>query len=146
MALDFANVVKGQITQAVVGALFERWGFRVARLGIEELFGEIKHIDLDQYRRLNLPIQLRTLPDLVVTSVDMTQAFLVEVKFRRQLDEGAAPRPPCPTNGAAKTLAGVVRHSDHRRVLREGRPVSPGLHKGDPARPDRQADRSTFAD
>jgi hypothetical protein len=90
MALDFANVVKGQITQTVVGALFERWRYRVARLGIEELFGEIKHIDLDQYRRLNLPIEVRTLPDLLVTSIDMTEAFLVEVKFRRKLDEDTA--------------------------------------------------------
>jgi hypothetical protein len=34
--------------------LFERGGYRVTRLGIEELFGEIKHLDVEQYHALAL--------------------------------------------------------------------------------------------
>jgi hypothetical protein len=103
MAINFVNLVKGQITQAVVSVLFEQWRYRVSRLGIEEVFGEVKHVDLAQYRRLNLPIQLRMLPDLLVASIDMTEAFLVEVKFRKELDEETA-------NGLHAALTEQRRH------------------------------------
>jgi hypothetical protein len=46
MALEFTNVVKGLVTQTLLAALLERGGYRVTRLGIEELFGEVKHIDM----------------------------------------------------------------------------------------------------
>jgi len=87
MALEFTNVVKGAITQTLVTAILERGGYRVTRLGIEELFGEIKHLDLKQYMKLNLPLELRTLPDLLVADSSARKAFLVEVKFRREFDE-----------------------------------------------------------
>lgn len=90
MALHFPNVVKGQITQGLLTVLFERAGYRVTRLGIEELFGEIKHIDLPQYQALNLPLNLRSLPDLLVAELDLSKAFLVEVKFRKEFTEQAA--------------------------------------------------------
>jgi len=89
MALEFTNVIKGVVTQTLLTALFERGGYRVTRLGIEELFGEVKHIDLQQYLGLNLPLQLRYLPDLLVAEIDMTNVFLVEVKFRRKFDEAS---------------------------------------------------------
>ena len=90
MALEFTNVIKGVVTQTLLTALFERGGYRVTRLGIEELFGEIKHIDLQQYLGLNLPLQLRYLPDLLVAEIDMTNVFLVEVKSRRRFDQTSA--------------------------------------------------------
>jgi len=40
MTLDFTNVLKGVVTQTLLMALLERGGYRVTRLGIEELFGE----------------------------------------------------------------------------------------------------------
>ena len=86
MALEFTNVVKGLITQTTLAALFERGGYRVTRLGIEELFGEIKHIEYEQYMGLNLPLGLRYLPDLLVAELDMSNAFMVEVKYRRRFD------------------------------------------------------------
>ena len=86
MALEFTDVVKGLITQTTLAALFERGGYRVTRLGIEELFGEIKHIELEQYKRLNLPLPLRFLPDLLVAELDMSNAYMVEVKYRRRFD------------------------------------------------------------
>jgi hypothetical protein len=63
--LGFGNVVKAQVTQTVLAAILERWGYRVSRLGVEELFGEIKYLDDTQYHALGLPKQLRTLPDLL---------------------------------------------------------------------------------
>ena len=88
MTLEFTNVLKGVVTQSLLMALLERGGYRVTRLGIEELFGEVKHIDIQQYLNLNLPLPLRYLPDLLVAEIDMTHVFLVEVKFRRTFDQG----------------------------------------------------------
>jgi hypothetical protein len=90
MTIPFGDTVKAQITQAVLSALLERGGYRVIRLGIEELFVEVKGQELEQYRALRLPAQLRYLPDLLVASLDATQALLVEVKFRRRFDDGSA--------------------------------------------------------
>ncbi|MSQ11568.1 MAG: hypothetical protein EXR48_02545 [Dehalococcoidia bacterium] len=87
MALEFTNVLKGVVTQTLLMALLERGGYRVTRLGIEELFGEVKHIDIQQHMGLNLPLQLRFLPDLLVAEKDMTQVFLVEVKFRKTFNQ-----------------------------------------------------------
>ena len=90
MAFEFTNTLKGVVTQSILKALFERGGYRVTRLEIEELFSEIKHIDLQKYQKLNLPLQLRYMPDLLVAEIDMSHAFLVEVKFRKRFDENSA--------------------------------------------------------
>ncbi len=90
MAIDFRDAVKAQITQAVLAALLERCGYRITRLGIEELFREVKFKELAQYRELALPEQLRCLPDLLVASPAENRALLVEVKYRRSFDERAA--------------------------------------------------------
>jgi hypothetical protein len=90
VAIEFADTVKAQITQALLSTLLERGGYRVTRLGIEELFGEIKFKQLEEYQALKLPMQLRYLPDLLVASHELTEAFLVEVKFRRRFDERTA--------------------------------------------------------
>jgi hypothetical protein len=79
--------VKAQVTQGVLTAILERWGYRVSRLGVEELFGEIKYLDAAQYLALGLPKQLRSLPDLLVAAADLSVAHLVEVKFRKRYDE-----------------------------------------------------------
>jgi hypothetical protein len=90
MALQFTNIVKAQITQALLATLLERGGYRVTRLGIEELFGEIKYLDLPEYMALNLPLQLRHLPDLLVADRETKNAYLVEVKFRQRFDDVSA--------------------------------------------------------
>jgi hypothetical protein len=90
MTFDFTNTLKGVVTQTILKALFERGGYRVTGLGIEELFSEVKHIDLQQYQNLNLPLQLRYVPDLLVAEIDMSHVFLVEVKFRKKFDENSA--------------------------------------------------------
>jgi hypothetical protein len=85
--IGIGNVVKAQVTQGVLTAILERWGYRVSRLGVEEVFGEIKYLDVSQYLALGLPKQLRTLPDLLVAAADLSKAHLVEVKFRKRYDE-----------------------------------------------------------
>lgn len=84
--IEFKNLVKAQITQGLLTTLLERGGYRVTRLGIEELFGEVKYLDLKEYLGLRLPFQLRFLPDLLVAEIDLKQVFLVEVKFRKRFD------------------------------------------------------------
>ena len=92
VAIDFRDAVKAQITQAVLAALLERCGYRITRLGIEELFREVKFKELAQYREMALPEQLRYLPDLLVASPAENRALLVEVKYRRRFDDASARR------------------------------------------------------
>lgn len=84
--MEFRNLVKAQITQSLLKTLLEGVGYRVTRLGVEELFGEIKYLDFEQYQSLGLPLNLRSLPDLLVAEPDMKKVFLVEVKFRREFN------------------------------------------------------------
>ena len=86
MTIPFPNIIKAQVTQSLIASLLERGGYRVTRLGIEELIGEIKSLNLNEYNNLGLPIQLRTLPDLLVANREMTEIQLVEVKYRRRFD------------------------------------------------------------
>ena len=90
MAIAFHSRVKGGLTQNLLTSILEHGGYRVTRLGIEELFGEVKHMDVQAYLNLHLPKRLRTLPDLLVATRDLSQAFLVEVKFRKKFSERAA--------------------------------------------------------
>jgi hypothetical protein len=90
MTMQFVNIAKAQITQTLLATLLERGGYRVTRLGIEELFGEIKYLDLPSYMELKLPLQLRSLPDLLIANIETNKVYMVEVKFRKQFDEISA--------------------------------------------------------
>jgi hypothetical protein len=87
MAMAFTNVLKAQITQSVIKTLFERAGYRVTRLGVEELFIEVTHLDEAKYKALNLPLALRYLPDFLIAESDLSTAFLLEVKYRKIFNE-----------------------------------------------------------
>lgn len=87
MTMLFTNIVKAQLTQGLIKTLFERAGYRVTRLGVEELFVEIIHLDEEQYKSLNFPLALRYLPDLLSADHDLNRAFLLEVKFRKDFNE-----------------------------------------------------------
>ena len=80
MSFRFADLLKGRVAERVITSLFERGGYRVTRLGIEELFDEIKYLDRDRYVSLGLPDQIRTLPDLLVADPGVTWVKLIEVK------------------------------------------------------------------
>ncbi|VAX03741.1 hypothetical protein MNBD_GAMMA20-1833 [hydrothermal vent metagenome] len=85
--MNFLSSLKGHVSETLIKILFERAGYRVTRFGIEELFQEIIHLDKKQYEKLALPKNLRTLPDLLVADNVIEKAFLLEVKFRKELNE-----------------------------------------------------------
>jgi hypothetical protein len=88
--MSFASILKGRLAERIVVSLLERGGFRVTRLGIEELFDEIKYLGREEYLALGLPSQLRTLPDLLVADPGVTWAVMMEIKFRRRFDSDTA--------------------------------------------------------
>jgi hypothetical protein len=90
MPMNFASILKGRVAESVLIALLERSGYRVTRLGVEVLFDEVKHLDFPEYQRLNLPVQLRSLPDLLVADAEVEHAYLVEVKYRKRFDAETA--------------------------------------------------------
>ena len=73
------------MAERILTVLLERGGYRVTRLGIEELFEEVKYLDREQHLALGLPEQLRTLPDLLVTDPGVTWAKLIECKVSSEL-------------------------------------------------------------
>ena len=91
MSMHFTNVVKAQITQGLVKILLERAGYRVIRLGVEELFTEVIYPDQEKYLALDLPEPLRSLPDLLIADIDTNKTFLLgvcpnfEAKFHKSL-------------------------------------------------------------
>ncbi len=84
MSLPLGNKVKGQLTQSLLSALLEGAGYRITRLGIEDVFYELRLLNEKDYLALALPQTLRSLPDFVVSTKDLKEAHLVEVKFRRE--------------------------------------------------------------
>ena len=84
--MEFANILKGRLAERILVTLLERGGYRVTRLGVEELFDEVKYLDRIHFLGLGLPEQLRALPDILVADPSVSWAQLVEIKFRRRLD------------------------------------------------------------
>jgi hypothetical protein len=90
LPFSLPNLLRGRIAERILTVLLERSGYRVTRLGIEELFDEVKYLDRERYFALGLPQQLRTLPDLLVADPGVTWARLLEVKFRRSFGRETA--------------------------------------------------------
>ena len=84
VALEFKNVLRGQTGQNIVKILFEKAGYRVKRIGIEELCPDILPLTEKQYKALHIPQELRRMPDLIALDLDTDHlsSFLLEVKFR----------------------------------------------------------------
>jgi hypothetical protein len=78
------------MAERILVTLLERGGYRVTRLGIEEIFDEIKILSQKEYLALGLPESLRALPDILVADPEVSWAALVELKFRRRFDEETA--------------------------------------------------------
>ena len=87
---SLSNLLRGGLAERILTIFLERNGYRVTRLGIEELFDEVKYLDREHYLTLGLPQQLRTLPDLLVADPGVKWARLIEVKFRRSFDRNTA--------------------------------------------------------
>jgi len=86
-SFQFANVLRGRMAERILVTLLERGGYRVTRLGIEEIFDEIKLLGQRDYLDLGLPSGLRALPDILVADPQVSWAALVEIKYRRRFDD-----------------------------------------------------------
>lgn len=84
---------KGHFAETIVSTVLEYAGYRVVRLGVEEMVSEVKAAVARAERSLKLPEQLRSAPDFLVVDPRSGESPLLEVKFRRALDDPAAEAP-----------------------------------------------------
>lgn len=82
--MQFANRVKGSVTQALLRALLEDGGYRIVPFGIEEVWRDLALLNEAEYAGLKLPRTLRQLPDFFVASQSFDLTWLVEVKYRKE--------------------------------------------------------------
>jgi hypothetical protein len=125
LPLPFHDVLKSQLTQTALTALLHQSGYRVVRLGIEELFSDVKAQPLAQYRKLAFPLRLRCLPDLLVASPEggpdllseRRRAILVEVKYRRRFDDARSWRHPPAADSRSPAAPRTAVTADRRLLL-----------------------------
>lgn len=85
LSIDLFNRLKGQVTQGMAAALLENYGYRVSRLRGRGATFRTEVLAMGRIQQLGLPKQLRTLPDLLVTTPDCQRAWLIEVKMRSRI-------------------------------------------------------------
>jgi hypothetical protein len=85
-----ATDAKGRFAETVGSTLLEYAGYRVLRLGVEEVISEVKAGVARGERYLKLPQQLRSAPDFLVVDPASGDCTLLEVKFRRRFDDRTA--------------------------------------------------------
>ena len=131
---SFASMLRGRLAERIIITLLERGGYRVTRLGVEEVFDEIKYLGRDEYLALGLPLALRALPDLLVTDPGVTKGHMIEVKYRRTWDREAsiglydlltAQREHWPASHAVLVISeadypALNLHQDYMRVIPAG--------------------------
>lgn len=82
--MQFANRIKGAVTQALLRALLEDSGYRIIPFGVEETWRELAQLKEQDYLALRLPKTLRQLPDFFVSDYPIKNTWLVEVKYRKE--------------------------------------------------------------
>jgi hypothetical protein len=86
--LSFKNALKAEMTQCFTKLILEWGGYDAQHSGVEKLIPGIRRLSRDRYLALEIPPALRRFPDLLsVTSKTTDAAYLVEVKYRRSLNE-----------------------------------------------------------
>ena len=85
--MKFDSRIKGSVTQALLKSLFEGSGYMIVPLGVEEVIRELTILDSDAYKNLKLPKNLRCIPDFFVANDEMSETWLVELKFRKQWND-----------------------------------------------------------
>ena len=85
--MEFSNRIKGTVSEALLQAILEDAGYRIIALGVEEILREVKPLRVQQYVELNLPEVVCRLPDFFVADRDLTQWWLMEVKYRRRWEQ-----------------------------------------------------------
>ena len=82
--MQFANRIKGSVTQTLLRALLEDGGYRIVPFGIEEVWRDLALLNEAEYEGLKLPRTLRQLPDFFVANQSFDLTWLVEVKYRKE--------------------------------------------------------------
>lgn len=88
MQQDFAkNLIKGKIGEAIFDQMLREQGrFTVIPFGYDRVIPEVsQHAQKAKYQQVI--DNIRTAPDFALVSHDREQVFLVEVKYRRDLDQ-----------------------------------------------------------
>jgi hypothetical protein len=115
--MKYENKLKGNVTQTLVSTILRDGGYLVSPLGIEEVVHDLNRKDPEIQNRLNLPEQLRTLPDFLVTLPDYGAAWLLEVKYRKEWTAAAI-------NELEKKLIKQARHwGDVYVLILLGKPI-----------------------
>lgn len=82
MGIPLDSRIKGAIALEIVSAILLDAGFRILRLGVEELIPSIKTASQNAYRKLDLSRTLTSTPDLLVIAPGEEGSVVTEVKFR----------------------------------------------------------------
>ncbi len=82
--MKFDDRIKRELTEGVFRALMEDAGYRVIDTGIEKVLRELCCLRKDEYEALQMPSNIRFLPDFTVLDRQQTERFFVDVKFRSQ--------------------------------------------------------------
>jgi len=81
---------KGRFAETLISSLLEYAGYRVQRLGVEEVVSEVKSAVARGEREPYLPEQLRRAPDFLVIDPRKRRCTMLEVKFRRTFADEVA--------------------------------------------------------
>jgi len=82
--MEFSNRLKGNFSETLLQTLLEDAGYRIIAIGIEKILREVKPLNVQEYVGLHLPETIRHLPDFFVADRDLTQWWMVEVKYRHR--------------------------------------------------------------
>ena len=83
-SFSYTNMLKGNITQAILKTLLEDSEYSVVPFGIEEVFREIK--EMNDEDKVNIPTVLWKMPDFIILNKCRNDFRMVEVKYRKQFN------------------------------------------------------------
>lgn len=81
--MQFQNIVKGNVASAIATAILCKAGYGIKRFGIEEQFREASQLTYKEYEALELPDNVKSMPDFLVSDLETSFSRLLEVKFCR---------------------------------------------------------------
>ncbi|KFX11374.1 hypothetical protein [Pectobacterium betavasculorum] len=84
--MDFLNRIKKEMSEGIVKAILENYGYRVIDTGIEKVIREISFLPKEAYVELEFPQAMRKLPDYVVMNKNQDKKLLIDVKYRSMWD------------------------------------------------------------
>ncbi|WOE76277.1 hypothetical protein [Alterisphingorhabdus coralli] len=68
--MDISSRIKKEMSEGIVRAIFEDAGYRVIDSGIEKFIREISVLTINEYKSLNYPDPMNSLPDFIIMDRD----------------------------------------------------------------------------